>query len=40
MKQHHLSTKFLMFYVFIGLIGNLIIDIAYGIADPRVRVNK
>mgnify|MGYP004459908651 FL=1 len=29
-----------MFYVFIGLIGNLIIDIAYGIADPRVRVNK
>lgn len=29
-----------MFYVFIGLLGNLIIDIAYGIADPRVRVNK
>ncbi len=29
-----------MFYVIIGLLGNLIIDIAYGIADPRVRVNK
>ena len=29
-----------MFYVLIGLMGNLIIDIAYGIADPRVRVNK
>ncbi len=29
-----------MFYVFIGLLGNLVIDIAYGIADPRVRVNK
>lgn len=29
-----------MFYVFIGLIGNLLIDIAYGIADPRIRVNK
>lgn len=29
-----------MFYVAIGLLGNLIIDIAYGIADPRVRVNK
>ena len=29
-----------MFYVFIGLIVNLIIDIAYGIAEPRVRVNK
>lgn len=29
-----------MFYVIVGLLGNLIIDIAYGIADPRVRVNK
>ncbi len=29
-----------MFYVAIGLIGNLITDIAYGFADPRVRVNK
>ena len=29
-----------MFYVAVGLIGNLIIDIAYGIADPRIRVNK
>ena len=29
-----------MFYVIIGLIGNLIIDIAYGFIDPRVRVNK
>ena len=29
-----------MFYVAVGLIGNLIIDVAYGIADPRIRVNK
>lgn len=29
-----------MFYVLIGLLGNLVIDIAYGIADPRIRVNK
>lgn len=29
-----------MFYVLIGLLGNLLIDIAYGIADPRIRVNK
>jgi len=29
-----------MFYVVIGLVGNLVIDIAYGFADPRVRVNK
>lgn len=29
-----------MFYVIIGLLGNLVIDIAYGLADPRVRINK
>ena len=29
-----------MFYIIISLLGNLIIDMAYGFADPRVRVNK
>lgn len=29
-----------MFYIIIGLLGNLIIDIAYGFIDPRIRVNK
>lgn len=29
-----------MFYVSIALFGNLIIDILYGIIDPRIRVNK
>ncbi|MBE6599092.1 MAG: ABC transporter permease [Ruminococcaceae bacterium] len=29
-----------MFYVALALLGNLIIDIAYGLADPRVRVTK
>lgn len=29
-----------MFYVIIALGGNLIIDIVYGLVDPRVRVNK
>ena len=29
-----------MFYVVIGLLGNLLIDIAYGFVDPRIRVNK
>ncbi len=29
-----------MFYVIIGLLGNLITDIIYGFADPRIRVNK
>lgn len=29
-----------MFYVFIGLVGNLIIDLLYGVIDPRIRVSK
>ena len=29
-----------MFYVIVGLLGNLIVDIAYGLADPRIRVNR
>ena len=29
-----------LFYVILALLGNLIIDIAYGLVDPRVRVNK
>lgn len=29
-----------MFYVIVGLLGNLITDVVYGLADPRIRVNK
>jgi len=29
-----------MFYITIALFGNLLIDLAYGMVDPRVRVNK
>ncbi len=29
-----------MFYVFLALVGNLLVDFAYGLVDPRVRVNK
>ena len=29
-----------MFYISISLFGNLLIDIVYGLVDPRVRVNK
>ncbi|MGM9680457.1 MAG: ABC transporter permease [Eubacteriales bacterium] len=29
-----------MFYILISLLGNLIVDIAYGFVDPRIRVNK
>ena len=29
-----------MFYVLVGLLGNLIIDLLYGVIDPRIRVSK
>ncbi len=29
-----------VFYVSVALVGNLLIDIVYGLVDPRVRVNK
>ena len=29
-----------LFYVAISLLGNLVIDIAYGFIDPRIRVSK
>jgi peptide/nickel transport system permease protein len=29
-----------MFYIAISLFGNLLIDVVYGLVDPRVRVNK
>ncbi len=29
-----------MFYVFIALLGNMVIDLAYGLVDPRIRVSK
>ena len=39
-KEFEVVLLLQMFYVIVGLLGNLVIDIAYGIADPRVRVNK
>jgi peptide/nickel transport system permease protein len=29
-----------MFYIFLALLGNLLVDIAYGLADPRIRVGR
>jgi len=29
-----------MFYIFVSLLGNLLIDIVYGFVDPRVRINR
>ena len=28
-----------MFYVVLALVGNLFVDLAYGLVDPRIRVN-
>lgn len=39
-KDYQVAMALQMFYVILGLIGNLIIDLAYGLVDPRVRVNK
>ena len=27
-----------MFYVLIGLVGGLVVDVSYGIVDPRIRM--
>ncbi len=29
-----------MFYIFLALVGNLLVDLAYGLVDPRIRVGK
>lgn len=39
-KDYEVVLLLQMFYVAVGLLGNLFIDIAYGFADPRIRVNK
>ena len=39
-KDYEVAMALQMFYVILGLVGNLIIDMAYGLVDPRVRVNK
>ena len=29
-----------MFYIVLALAGNLLVDLAYGLVDPRIRVQK
>ena len=38
--DNQLCMAIQMFYTIIALVGNLITDLAYGIVDPRVRINK
>ncbi|MFW5672592.1 MAG: ABC transporter permease, partial [Acetivibrio ethanolgignens] len=39
-QDYDVALAMQMFYVIISLVGNLIIDLSYGIVDPRIRVNK
>ena len=29
-----------MFYILLALVGNLVVDLAYGLVDPRIRVHQ
>ena len=39
-KDAELCLAIQMFYTIVALVGNLITDLAYGLVDPRIRVNK
>lgn len=39
-NDYDLVLTLQMFYIIIGLLGNLIIDLLYGVIDPRIRVSK
>lgn len=39
-QDYNVALAVQMFYMVVALIGNLIIDLSYGLVDPRVRVNR
>ena len=39
-RDAELCLAIQMFYTVVALLGNLITDLAYGVVDPRIRVNK
>lgn len=39
-QDYTLAMAIQLFYVIISLIGNLVIDLSYGLVDPRVRITK
>lgn len=39
-RDYELALAIQMFYIVISLVGQLIMDLSYGLVDPRVRVNK
>lgn len=39
-KDYELALAIQLFYVAVALFGRLLIDLSYGLVDPRVRINK
>ena len=39
-NDNEIALALQMFYIFLALLGNLLVDLAYGIVDPRIRVQK
>lgn len=39
-KDFNVALAVQMFYIVISLIGTLLIDLSYGLVDPRVRINE
>lgn len=39
-KDYNLTMTALAFYTIIGLIATLVIDLTYGIVDPRIRMGS
>ncbi len=38
--DNEIALAMQMFYIVIALVGNLLVDVAYGLIDPRIRVDK
>ena len=39
-SDNEIALAMQMFYILLALVGNLLVDIAYGLVDPRVRIDK
>ena len=39
-NDNEIALAMQMFYILLALVGNLLVDIVYGLVDPRVRVDK
>ncbi len=39
-NDNEIALAMQMFYILLALVGNLLVDVAYGLVDPRVRIDK